>query len=489
MRLTIKLLLISELVLVVAVTVLVVPFWNAMRLQVVANMQDELKAIAATGALQLDGDLHRNVRSTEDGGSAAFATLRARLDEVRRANGIAVNHIYTFYRDGDQMRFAVMLNPRDELFIGESYPIQPMMLATLEEGRVTATSLYADANGEWISAYAPIRDAAGTIVGLLEVDKDSGAYFRQFWRHTRLTVLLGIIALAISSVLGWVVFQRLVIRPVGAIRAGMLALGRREFTHRVSLRTNDELEDLGRTLNDISAQLDVARVVQQGLFPRSLPAHPRYRVAGSSIACDATGGDYYDAFALKGDRVAIVVADVSGHGLGPSLLMASCRSALRGLAHSGIEPGELVQELSRLLRDDLTEGRFITLLYGVLHGDGTFSYANWGHAPAMVVSGGLVHHLASHQPPLGVHFQMDIEELRSTVRLAAGDRLLIATDGLPEALDVAGVSLGTGPIEAVARDATLDTQAVVDRLHGMVVQHCGGPSRTDDVTILCVDRV
>ena len=108
-RLSLKLLLISELVLLVAVLVLVVPVWNAMRGQVVDNMQNELKAIASTAALQLDGDLHNAIRTMEHADLEAFGVLRRQLREVQRANGIALNHIYTFYRDGDQAKNAVRI--------------------------------------------------------------------------------------------------------------------------------------------------------------------------------------------------------------------------------------------------------------------------------------------------------------------------------------------------------------------------------------------
>ncbi|MHC4385246.1 MAG: HAMP domain-containing protein, partial [Planctomycetota bacterium] len=261
MRLSFKLLLISELVLLIAVLVLVVPVWTAMRGQVVDNMQNELKAIASTAALQVDGDLHNAIRTMEDADHEAFGALREKLREVQQANGIAINHIYTFYRDGDQMRFAVMLNPRDELFIGNTYPVQDLMVPVLEQGTVGATELYRDEHGEWISAYAPIRDARGEVVGLLEVDKDSREYFAEFNYYTRLTIALGLLSVAVSSILGWWVLERIVIKPLSVIQEGIVALGRRDFTHRVKLATNDELKDLGETLNGISKQLDVARLV------------------------------------------------------------------------------------------------------------------------------------------------------------------------------------------------------------------------------------
>jgi serine phosphatase RsbU (regulator of sigma subunit) len=285
------------------------------------------------------------------------------------------------------------------------------------------------------------------------------------------------------------VLERIVIKPLSVIREGIVALGRRDFTHRVELSTNDELEDLGATLNGISKQLDVARLVQQGFFPRTLPAHPRYRIAAESVPCDATGGDYYDAFTLEDGRIVVLVADVSGHGLGPSLLMASCRSALRGLSRGGLTPGELVERLARMLSDELTDGRFITLVYGVLDDDGHFTYANCGHGPAMVASNGKLEQLGSHRPPLGVVFDNPITELESTITMMPGDRLFLASDGLTEAMNASGEYLGIRRVEPVVSDRSATSEAVVARLQEVLVRHCGGPSTTDDVTLLCVDRL
>jgi serine phosphatase RsbU (regulator of sigma subunit) len=326
-------------------------------------------------------------------------------------------------------------------------------------------------------------------VGLLEVDKDSQEYFAEFYYYTRLTAALGLLSVAVSSILGWWVLERIVIKPLAVIREGIVALGRRDFTHRVKLSTNDELEDLGATLNGISKQLDIARLVQQGLFPRRLPSNPRYRIAAKSVPCDATGGDYYDAFTLDDGRIVVLVADVSGHGLGPSLLMASCRSALRGLSGTGLSPGLLVERLARMLTDELTDGRFITLVYGVLDDDGRFTYANCGHGPAVIASNGKLEQLGSHRPPLGIVVDNAVTDLETTRTLMPGDRLFLASDGLTEAMDSTGEYLGFRRVEPVIRDRSATSNAVVERLHDVLVQHCGGPSTTDDVTMLCVDRL
>jgi serine phosphatase RsbU (regulator of sigma subunit) len=285
-----------------------------------------------------------------------------------------------------------------------------------------------------------------------------------------------------------VVLDALVIKPMKKIRAGVTALGRQEFHHRVDLRTGDEFQDLGETLNGISEQLNAAQVIQESFFPKEMPHLTFCRVAGDSIPCDATGGDYFDAFELEDGRLAVLLADVSGHGLGPSLLMATCRSALRAMSRLDLSPAELVRRLNDLLLADLTDGRFITLVYGVLDADGRFTYANAGHGPALVVRGGTTEHLPSHRPPLGIDIDLD-DEPQTTVTLAAGDRILFTSDGLSEAMDGTGSYYGLEPIERAAADAAATCDEIVERLKAELLAHCGGPSKSDDVTVVCVDRV
>jgi serine phosphatase RsbU (regulator of sigma subunit) len=288
--------------------------------------------------------------------------------------------------------------------------------------------------------------------------------------------------------LGWLVLQRLVIQPMTAVHNGMRALARQDFSHRVDVSTRDESEELADTFNGLSRQLNAARLIQSSFFPRSLPESTHYRLAGFSLPCDATGGDYFDAFELDDGRLAVVLADVSGHGLGPSLLMASCRAALRALAHAGLEPADLLDRLNALLLHDLDGGRFITMIYGELESDGTFTYANAGHGPALVARRSQVTHLASHRPPLGIQLDLNGEERQTTLQLEPEDRILLTSDGLSEAAGSDGEHFGLQRIEAVLADSDLDAYQVVEQLRQKLLDHTGDRPTLDDVTILCVDR-
>lgn len=490
MRLSTKLLVISELVLLVLAFALLIPTRSGMREQVTVDLQNQLAAIASTAALQLNGDQHQRVVQTQDPGDPAFLTLRNQLRAIRDVNGLESDHLYTFYFGEDELlHFGVMPHEGDP-FIGDVYNLKPHHQEALDSGQVEVTELYTDVNGDWISAAAPIRNTAGQVVGLLEVTQPSEAYFARYDQLLIVNTIIAVVGIAISSLLGYLVLNKLVIRPVGAIHKGLEALGKHDFAHRVKLNTKDEFQMLGDALNVISDQLNVARSIQAGFFPEELPASEGYRMAGASEPCDATGGDYYDAFKLDEHRTAVVMADVTGHGLGPSLIMATCRSALHALAHTGLEPGDLLQRLEDQLAPDLTEGRFITMILGVLHEDGTFTYANAGHAPAMIRTAHHgVKHLGSHRPPLGVIIPLDDEDLQSTVQLEPGDRVLLTSDGVNEAQNPLNKQFGFGPMETLIANLEMACDQIVSTLRRDVGTHRHPRRADDDLTILCIDRV
>jgi serine phosphatase RsbU (regulator of sigma subunit) len=489
MRLNVKLLLFFEVVLLLAVLLLLLPVRHYMRKQIVEDLQREIHAIAVTASLQINGDLLNKVRTMADANSDAFLMLRELLTRVRDANGLKQEEIYTFYRDGDQVRFGVMTHPITDLFVGNTYQLRPAMMQVFEQGMTNVTDLYTDEHGSWISAYAPIFDSAGVVVGLLEVDKKAEKYFDNYRTVTWINIIIGLVALAISSAVGWYVLDNIVIRPMKAVHGGVQALGRQDFRHRVKLKTRDEFEDLGNALNRLSEQLNVARSVQASFIPQSLPEHGGYRFALFSEPCDTTAGDYVDAFALDGSRVAVLVADVTGHGLGPSLLMAACRSALRALSTTPLQPADMIQRLNTLLAGDLTDGRFITMIFGILEADGTFTFCNAGHGPALVLTKNGVAHLPSHRPPLGIEWDIvgDDNDMQTVMRLQSGDRILLASDGVNEARNAAGEHFGTERMEEIVSDRSLTCDQVVERHQQALHEHCGGPVRTDDVTLLCID--
>ncbi|MHC4954221.1 MAG: SpoIIE family protein phosphatase [Planctomycetota bacterium] len=235
--------------------------------------------------------------------------------------------------------------------------------------------------------------------------------------------------------------------------------------------------------------LRIARSIQRHLLPAESPSVKGLDVFGSSESCDETGGDYYDYFDRGDDRLSIVVADVTGHGVGSALLMATVRAALRALVEAQSSLDQLFFQLNNMISDDLKGGRFVTCLMATFEPGGrSMVHVGAGHTP-------LVHYRAATQetslvsslgPPLGIvkgapfhcHERIDLEE---------GDVLLILTDGIIEAANPVGQLFGFERLEQVVKEAAAGgAEAVVGAVNGAVMVWTEGRPIHDDATMVAV---
>lgn len=246
-----------------------------------------------------------------------------------------------------------------------------------------------------------------------------------------------------------------------------------------------------RERQELDFALGLARDVQRRFMPERLPPIPGYDAATWWRPNQAVGGDYCDVMPLGDGRVGLVVADVSGHGLGVSLLMASVRAALRSLllAHSGV--GRLLELLNHAMASDLAEGHFITIILAALdprrH---TLEFANAGHAPALHYSAATqqIAALESTGLPIGVADD-ETYPLGETISLGVGDWVLMGTDGLVEATRPDGAAFGYDRLHTSIREfAGGPASELVTRLGQRVEDFCGGDPPTDDLTILAIRR-
>ncbi len=130
----------------------------------------------------------------------------------------------------------------------------------------------------------------------------------------------------------------------------------REAANRASKRTEKELQEN-------QEQFRVAREIQQHLFPRSAPAVAGFDLAGLSHPAEAMGGDYFDYLTMMHGRIELVVGDVTGHGVGPALLMSEARAYLRLLSKRSDDLGDVMTQASTALAEDVGSERFVTLLF------------------------------------------------------------------------------------------------------------------------------
>jgi phosphoserine phosphatase RsbU/P len=254
--------------------------------------------------------------------------------------------------------------------------------------------------------------------------------------------------------------------------------------------------DRARLIDEIHARkeletsLSVAREIQRRFMPTSVPQFTGYEAATWWYPNEAVGGDYCDVIALEDGRIALCVADVSGHGLGPSLLMASVRAALRTLLTQKSDAQQLLERVATVLADDF-DRMFVTMIVALVDPKShTVEFANAGHAPALLyraASGGF-ETLDSTGLPLGV-LDKPACPLGPLLQLEPGDLLLLGTDGIVEAMDDRGNQFGTDRLkQLISRLARLPLPDVVRNIGREVELHYIGDSPPDDLTVLALRR-
>ena len=230
--------------------------------------------------------------------------------------------------------------------------------------------------------------------------------------------------------------------------------------------------------------LATARNIQQSLLPRQLPNSDYFELLPLSIPCQTVGGDYYDVIRLPNERYGFTVADVSGKGLPAAMMAASMQGAFGAVASGDPDTSELFRRVNEFLCERTPSEMFATMFYGVLNREGEFTYLNAGHATPLVVRGdGTVDSLEESNFPLGFFPKVKFDGQRT--RLQPGDYVLIFSDGVTEAQDLAHDMFGEGRLKSLLEGYKFSsTQAVSDKVIAAIRHFVGNAPQADDMTLL-----
>ena len=246
-------------------------------------------------------------------------------------------------------------------------------------------------------------------------------------------------------------------------------------------------------LDKIERDLDIAREIQRGLLPTQVPNTPGFVIEGWSKPADQTGGDYFDWMALPDGGTLITLADVTGHGIGPALIVAVCRAYMRAAAMGdGVALGDAISRVNDLLQADLPPARFVTAAVGVLEPHlNEMSLVSAGQAPLFFyrAASRTVENWHADDLPLGVAPSLTFDTTRR-LQFEPGDTLVLATDGFFEWQSTAGEQYGIERLEAfVANHAHEKPSKFIEALHAEVIAHAAGQPQPDDLTVVIVKRL
>lgn len=290
--------------------------------------------------------------------------------------------------------------------------------------------------------------------------------------------VLGTVNLANGRAGGFTEMDRAAMLTISSIAAGIIEN---------AILHNDLIEK-----ERIKASLQLARSIQQGMYPTRALEIPGYELAWVTQSCDETGGDYLDFFPMGATETALAVGDVSGHGIGAALLMASGRANLRALLSVKSDLADVVGRLNDLLGADLDGAKFMTLFLAALDASRhTVTYVNAGHDQPFLyrAADGSVDQCETTGLPVGMMPGWTYEK-RSTRSLEPGDCLLITTDGVWEAASRTGERFGKARLkDSLVQHAGRAPRELIDAILKDVLAYTRGVPHPDDVTVLLLKRV
>jgi serine phosphatase RsbU (regulator of sigma subunit) len=236
-------------------------------------------------------------------------------------------------------------------------------------------------------------------------------------------------------------------------------------------------------------EVRLASTIQRDLLPKTAPQIPGYDIAGRSIPAQMVGGDYFDFIAMDADHLAVCLGDVSGKGLPASLLMANLQATLRGQSLHEIPVNERVTRSNELLYRSTDPEKFATLFYGVLDQQHhTLTYSNAGHEnPFLFKAGGEVVRLTVGGTVLGVIDHFPFQE--GVARIDPGDLLVVFSDGITEAFNIADEQFGEARLEDILKDGVDDAaDRLIERIVEAVNTFAGQAPQADDLTLVVMKR-
>jgi sigma-B regulation protein RsbU (phosphoserine phosphatase) len=350
---------------------------------------------------------------------------------------------------------------------------------------------------------APLVLLTGTLAFAVWEIQDSTISAGEFGKQILwFTIVLCLIFIVISLFLNFLV-GRSILKPIKKMMSFVRKVRLGDFYQKVQVVSNDELGILGDGMNEMTEglierdqmreSLNLAKEVQQTLLPRTAPRIQWLDIASTIVYCDETGGDYYDF--LKGSgpdegKFAVVVGDVSGHGISSALLMASVRAFLRQRSTLPGSMAEVIADVNRLLALDVEDsGGFMTLFY--LSIDIAKRRLNWvraGHEPAIFYDPvtDTFEELRGKGTALGVNADAQYLE-NEKAELATAQIILLGTDGIWEARNRGGEMFGKEQIYRIIREnpaasAKQILTSCLDALHLFLENQ----APEDDITLVVI---
>jgi sigma-B regulation protein RsbU (phosphoserine phosphatase) len=238
---------------------------------------------------------------------------------------------------------------------------------------------------------------------------------------------------------------------------------------------------------ELEQDLELAARIQGALLPRPDLDHAEWRTAYHYEPAGPVSGDYCDLLASEDGDLYFMLGDVSGKGVAASMLMAHLHALFRALTGVGLPLSQMIERASRVFCESTLASQYATLVCGRAGRHGDVEVCNAGHLPPLWIHESEVRTIDATGLPLGLFCSEKFPVTR--IRMSAGDRLVLYTDGLSEAENGRGLEFGIQPIiDLAASQRDLPARELVQSIAGKAREFRAGAPRKDDLTVLVIDR-
>ncbi|MDJ0622428.1 MAG: SpoIIE family protein phosphatase [Desulfocapsaceae bacterium] len=329
--------------------------------------------------------------------------------------------------------------------------------------------------------------------------EEVAASFKNFSQGQGRIIVVAMVIVLILVAVAALIVSRSNTKNVMSMVSGFKKLEQGDFSVRLRINYDDERDMVVHTFNQIvpkledqlrmSKELSFAKEVQQSLLPQSNPVFPGFEIVGQSIYCEETGGDYYDFIQIDKQRLAIVVGDVSGHGVSSALLMATARAQLMQRVFLAGSCAKILDDVNKqLCRDTQESGNFMTMFYAEIDAEQKqFFWTRAGHDPAILYDPKQEEFMDLKGKGLALGVFAEYQYEQNVCALSEGQIVCIATDGIWEITNPSGEMFGKDRIkEIIQENCQLTASQLLSEIMKQVKTFCSAEKPDDDITLVLI---
>lgn len=321
-----------------------------------------------------------------------------------------------------------------------------------------------------------------------------------------LMIFIEIIVFTSLFVFIFFLIKKVVLNNIDKINNSLAKITDGNLNEIVNVRSNEEFAVLSDDINStvdtlkryikeaderIDKELELARQIQHSALPSVFPPYPNrtdFDIFAQMHAAKEVGGDFYDFYLLGEDKLAFLIADVSGKGIPAAMFMMTSKTLIKSLVESGIEPSEAFTQANNKLCENNDAGMFVTAWLGILDlNTGLLKYVNAGHNPPLIKrNGGYFEYICS-KPNFFLAGMENIKYQTNEIQLSSGDEIFLYTDGVTEATDISKELFGEDRlIESLNENDNLSVEQLCNKVKSNVDKFVGNALQFDDITMLAV---